>query len=276
MHRQVIVALLSVLAGAVLVVAAMRLLEPRMIYFPGPAPALTPAAAGLAFEEAAFPTADGETLRGWWIPAADPRAPVVLFFHGNAGTREHRIEILQGFHRAGLGVFIFDYRGYGGSTGRPSEAGLLLDGEAAFDWLRGNTGDAPIVFYGHSLGGAVAAVTALRRPAAGLILESVFTSVPDMAIRVVPLPFVRYVVKTRFDTRAALGALTQPLLLIHGDADEVVPFSMGRRLFEASAAPDKTFRAVPGSGHNDVFVVGGEEYWGWISEFAWQRIPREN
>lgn len=276
MHRQVIVALLSVLAGAVLVVAAMRLLEPRMIYFPGPAPALTPAAAGLAFEEAAFPTADGETLRGWWIPAADPRAPVVLFFHGNAGTREHRIEILQGFHRAGLGVFIFDYRGYGGSTGRPSEAGLLLDGEAAFDWLRGNTGDAPIVFYGHSLGGAVAAVTALRRPAAGLILESVFTSVPDMAIRVVPLPFVRYVVKTRFDTRAALGALTQPLLLIHGDADEVVPFSMGRRLFEASAAPDKTFRAVPGAGHNDVFVVGGEEYWGWISEFARKRIPREN
>ena len=226
MRKNVITVLIMIPVLAVLFSLAMRWLEPRLIYFPGPPPSRTPADAGLRFEDVQFPTQDGHTLKGWWLPAREADAPVMLYFHGNAGTREDRLEILQGMMSAGISVFIFDYRGYGGSSGRPSEAGLILDGEAAFDWLDGKTNGGPIFLLGHSLGGAVAAQTALTRKSAGLILESAFTSVPEMARRTLPLPQVllRMLVKTRFDNRAALRQYKGPLLILHGDMDEVVPF----------------------------------------------------
>lgn len=274
MRKTMITVLIVIPVLAVLFVLAMRWLEPRMIYFPGPPPERTPADAGMRFEEVQFTARDGETLKGWWLPARNSGAPVMLYFHGNAGTREDRLEILQGMVNAGISVFIFDYRGYGGSSGRPSEAGLILDGEAAFDWLAGHLGGVPVFLLGHSLGGAVAAQTALTRKSAGLILESAFTSVPDMAQRTLPLPraLLRMLVKTRFNNREALRQYKGPLLIIHGDMDEVVPFWMGKALFEASATPatpvGKRFQAVAGGHHNDIMLVAGAEYWRWLREFA--------
>ena len=274
MRKTVITVLIMIPVLAVLFVMAMRWLEPRLIYFPGPPPKRTPADAGLRFEDVQFPTQDGHTLKGWWLPAREADAPVMLYFHGNAGTREDRLEILQGMMSAGISVFIFDYRGYGGSSGRPSEAGLILDGEAAFDWLDGKTNGGPIFLLGHSLGAAVAAQTALTRKSAGLILESAFTSVPEMARRTLPLPQVllRMLVKTQFDNRAALRQYKGPLLILHGDMDEVVPFWMGGALFEeataSSSSAEKRFQTVAGGHHNDILFVAGAEYWRWLREFA--------
>jgi uncharacterized protein len=257
----------AVLLGALLV-AGLRWAEPHLIYFPTGPVTQTPALAGLAYQDVAIPTADGETLRAWWIPAARPEAPVLLFFHGNAGSREGRVHNLAGLHRAGLAVLIFDYRGYGGSSGTPSEAGLLRDGEAACDWLRRAAGGRPIVFFGRSLGGAVAARVALSRAPAGLILESTFTSAAEMARRVLPLPGIGRVIRSRYDVLGAVRRWQGPLLMIHGEADEVVPFAMGRRLFEAAASADKAFHAVPGGHHNDTYLLAGEAYWRWVAEFA--------
>jgi len=263
-------ALLALLAG--LLVLGLRWLEPHLIYFPSGPVRQTPTDAGLAFEDVQLATTDGETLRAWWIPAG-PRAPVLLFCHGNAGSREHRLHNLVGLHRAGIAVLIFDYRGYGGSSGTPSEAGLLRDAEAAYDWLRVEAGGRPIVLFGRSLGGAVAAALAGTRPAAGLVLESTFTSAREMAGRVLPLPGIGRLIRTRFDVRAAVQRLRLPLLVIHGTADEMIPFRMGRDLFEAAASDAKTFRPVPGGRHNDTYDVAGPAYWEWLREFT-QRVGR--
>lgn len=268
MLRSVLTTLLLILLAGVLLAFGLRWLEPALIYFPTVRVERTPREAGMAYREVAVTTRDGESLKGWWVPAAAPDAPALLFFHGNAGNREHRLHNLQGLHAAGIAVFIFDYRGYGGSTGKPSEDGLLLDGEAAYDWLRGEVGDRPIFIFGRSLGGAVAALIALRRPAAGLILESTFTSARAMAFRVLPIPGIGYITRTRLDVLAAVRRLTLPMLFIHGEQDEVVPFRMGRTLYEAAATSDKTFHAVPGGHHNDTYLLAGEAYWSWLVDFT--------
>jgi hypothetical protein len=265
--RPVLWSLLVVLLAGLLLLLLLMLLEPALIYHPTPAGGATPAQWGLPYRAVAIPTADGQTLQAWWLPREEPEAPLLLFFHGNAGNREDRLHNLAGLWRAGIAVLIFDYRGYGGSSGRPSERGLLLDGEAAFDWLRGETGGRPIFFFGRSLGGAVAARVALRRPAAGLILESTFTSVPAMARVAFPLPGIQRLVRTRLDALGAVKTLRVPLLIIHGTADELVPIAMGRRLYEAAPGPDKTFRAVPGGRHNDTYVLAGAAYTGWLRRF---------
>jgi fermentation-respiration switch protein FrsA (DUF1100 family) len=220
----------------------------------------------------------GVTLRAWWLPQRDPGAPLLLFLHGNAGNREDRLHNLQGLWRSGIAVLIIDYRGYGGSTGAPSEPGLIQDGLAAYDWLAARAPSRPIALFGRSLGAAVAAQVASRRPAAGLILESAFTSAPDMAERIFPVPGIRRLVRSRYDTLSAVRALTTPLLVIHGARDELVPFEMGRALFEASPSPRKTFRPVRDAHHNDTYILAGNEYWRWIREFLYETqesLPRE-
>lgn len=254
----------------VALVLGLRWLEPYLTYFPAGAPVGTPGRAGLPYEDVRIATEDGETLHGWWIDAAvDDRAggPVLLFLHGNAGSREHRLHNLQGLHAAGIATLIVDYRGFGGSTGRPSEEGLHRDALAAFDWLAARVAPRPVACFGRSLGAAVAARLATVRPCAALVLESPFTTAREMARRVLPLPGIGWIARARYDVLAAVRSVTVPLLVIHGEADEVVPFAMGRRVFEAAASPDKAFHAVPGGTHNDTYVVAGRAYWPWLREF---------
>lgn len=275
MTRRVITTVAIVAGGLLLLVVGLRWLEPYLTYFPSGAVEQTPADAGVDYEPVEIATADGETLQAWWIPApqAAPDAPVLLFFHGNAGSREHRLHNLAGLHAAGIPVLIFDYRGYGGSSGKPSEMGLYRDGEAAYAWLRERAVGRPIVFFGRSLGAAVAARVAQGGPPAGLILESPFTSARAMASRVLPLPGIGLIAQARFDVLAAVSRLNIPLLVIHGERDEVVPFPMGRAVYDAAASPQKTFHAVPGGHHNDTYFLAGDDYWRWLRAFL-DSLPR--
>jgi len=241
--------------------------ETQQLYYPTPLRGETPAQWGLPFEDVRIETDDGVTLQAWWIARSEPEAPLLLFLHGNAGNREDRLHNLRGLWRAGISVLIVDYRGYGGSGGTPTEDGLYRDGRAAFDWLaERNPGRLPALF-GRSLGAAVAARVAGERPVSALILESPFTSAPDMAERIFPVPGIRRFVRSRFDTRAAVRKIAPPLLVIHGTDDEIVPFDMGRAVFDAAASADKTLHAVPGGHHNDTYLVAGDAYWGWVRSF---------
>ena len=247
-------------------------LETYQLYYPTPLRGETPDRWGLPYEDVRIDSGSA-VLQAWWVPRPEPEAPLLLFLHGNAGNREDRLHNVQGLWRAGSSVLIVDYRGYGGSTGAPSEQGLLADGLASFDWLAARHPGRPIAIFGRSLGAAVAAHVAANRPAAGLILESAFTSAPDLAERLYPVPGLRHLVRSRYDTLSSLRTLKIPLLLIHGTRDELVPFDMGRTLFEASPSPDKAFHAVKDGRHNDTYLLAGEEYWRWIKDFL-ERIRR--
>jgi fermentation-respiration switch protein FrsA (DUF1100 family) len=260
------IALLLLAAGG-----AILFFEKRLIYYPYRDLDVTPKGLGLPHEELALVAEDGVKLHGWFLPAApaaDPR-PAVLLCHGNAGNISYRLDRAQAMAaRLGTDVLLFDYRGYGRSEGTPDEEGTYRDARAAYRWLRARgTPPERVVLMGESLGGAVALRLALEAEARALVLESSFTSVRDMArahyavLR--PLhPFLR----TRYDSLGAIGRLRMPVLVIHGDRDRVVPFEHGERLFAAAPAP-KRFLRVPGAGHDDVFLVGGEPYW-----TAWREL----
>lgn len=242
---------LQLCSALLLLYGALRFLEWKMIYFPRVEIEATPDLLGLKFEDITFITEDGVKLNGWWIP--HPQAlGTLIHCHGNAGNIGHRVELAARLHQLGVNVFLFDYRGYGKSRGWPSERGLACDARAAYEFVRAQYGDEerpPILLHGQSLGGAVAARLAVEKQVRGLILESTFTSVPDMARALYPgLPLYR-LVTTRFDTLGRVAQLGLPKLIAHSPDDEVVPFAMGRRLF-AAAAPPKQFVALAG-GHND-------------------------
>ncbi|MCI0704143.1 MAG: alpha/beta hydrolase [Planctomycetia bacterium] len=202
-------------------------------------------------EDAWFESADGTRLHGWFAEARAPRA-VVLYAHGNAGNVSDWRFALQLFRdRLNTSVLVFDYRGYGRSEGTPSEAGVLTDARAARRWLaaRTNVREQDIVLVGRSLGGGVAVDLAAKDGARGLILESTFTSLPDTAASYFPLLPVRGLMRTRLDSLAKIPNYHGPLLQTHGDADRIVPYALGRKLFNAANEP-KLFVSVPGGGHN--------------------------
>lgn len=236
--------------------------EKRFIFFPDAQLVTTPAAVGLDYEEVYFSTDDGVRLHGWFVPASGARW-TILWLHGNAGNISHRVDNLGQMHqRLRVNVFLFDYRQYGRSQGTISERGTYLDAQAALRTLRQRTDlDAQaIVLFGRSLGSAVAVDLAVHQPCRAVILESPFTSVSDMAARVVPLLPIGRLLQTRYDSLAKIPRLTVPLLILHGDRDDVVPIEQGQRLFAAANAP-KTFYTIPGAGHNDTYLVGGALYW---------------
>jgi fermentation-respiration switch protein FrsA (DUF1100 family) len=239
--------------------ALMFFFQNRLVYFPLGRLALTPAARGLAYEDVWLETSDGVKLFGWFIPA-EPARGVLLFFHGNAGNISHRLESIEQFHRVGLSVFIIDYRGYGRSEGRPSEQGTYLDAEAAWRYLVEARQVAPekIVFFGRSLGGAVATRLAQDHPPAALIIESTFTSIPDMAAQIYFFLPVRLLARIDYNTLARLPELTTPILIIHSPDDEVIPYAHGQRLFAAAHEP-KEFLSIRG-GHNDGYIRSAELY----------------
>jgi hypothetical protein len=253
------------------------LLEDRFIYFPTMLPAGWTAVgsgslpATLSAEECFFPTADGLRLHGLYCREAGaldgPARNVLLWFHGNAGSVADRLDMAGDLRTLPADLFLIDYRGYGLSEGKPSEEGLYRDALAAWRYLTAERKipSSRIVLFGKSLGGAVAIDLATRVHPAGLIVQSSFTSVPDMAA--IAMPFVpRFLVRTKMDSLSKVRTIACPKLFIHGPQDEVIPFAMGRRLFEAAAAP-KGFYEVAGSGHNETWLVGGTGYRERIAQF---------
>jgi pimeloyl-ACP methyl ester carboxylesterase len=226
-----------------------------------------PAAFGLEVEDRFFAAGAGVELHGWWIPRRRARG-TLLYCHGSSGSIVDRIELLATLRRLRVNLFVFDYRGYGRSTGEPSEAGLFRDVRAAWDHLVEQLGVPPaeILLFGHSLGGAVAIDCALDRPAAGLVVESSFTQVRDLARASYPRLPLHLVARNQFRSIHKVGRLTLPKLFIHGSVDERVPPTLGRRLYEAAAEPKELY-LVPGAGHNDLHAQGGVPYVRRISRF---------
>jgi fermentation-respiration switch protein FrsA (DUF1100 family) len=242
--------------------------ESFFIYFPQSHFDFSPEEFRLQYRDASFRTEDGEQLHGWFFQGEEG-GPVILHFHGNAGNISHRLDLVQIFQRKGLSVFLLDYRGFGKSSGRPSETGLYRDGLAAWSYLVEKERIPPerIVLHGHSIGAAVAIEVALQKKVRGLVIESAFTSTKDMAKTMPIFGLFAPVFPAHYNNLDKIRRVPFPLLIIHGDKDEIVPFSMGQKLFEAAADP-KVFYPVKDAGHNDVFIVGGEKYFELFAEFA--------
>jgi fermentation-respiration switch protein FrsA (DUF1100 family) len=245
--------MLSGLAVACLTLGLLMLMfEESLIFFPAKYPEGFWNPPGLRYEDAWFTAADGVNLHGWYCPADQPRA-VVLFAHGNAGNLSHRVDALRNFqNQLGCSILIFDYRGYGRSQGRPTEAGILADARAARLWLARRAAIPPeqIVLLGESIGGAVMVDLAAADGARGLILENTFTSLPDVAAYHFPWLPVRLLMRTRLDSASKIGRYHGSLLMCHGTGDTIVPFELAEKLYHAANEP-KQLVVVPGGDHND-------------------------
>ena len=263
---------LGILAVALLI--GLRRLEHKMLYYPMKFPAGDWDTAWFPgmLEDCAFTAGDGVSLHGWFVrrhSEVPEEAPyTLLFFHGNAGNITHRLENVAYLIQSGIQVFIFDYRGYGKSRGRPHEDGLYRDALAAYDYVvsRPEVDAEKIVLFGRSLGGAVAVQLATQRACDKLILESTLTSATEMAGMLFSGLPVKMLVRSRFDSLGAIAALQMPILVIHGTEDEVIPFELGQRLFAAANAP-KYWYAIDRAGHNDTYAVGGQEYFTRLFQF---------
>lgn len=227
--------------------------QARLVYFPEKQLSNTPGAIGLAYANVSIPVSDGETLHGWWMPVPDAKG-AVLFFHGNAGNISHRINYLMMFKRLGYSTLLFDYRGYGQSSGTPSESGMYQDALAAWQYLTATQNIAParIVLFGESLGGAVASWLAAREKPGLLVLASAFTSVPELGAEIYPFLPVRWISRFEYNTLASLQAVSCPVFIAHSPEDDIVPFRHGQRLFQAAPEP-KQFLMLEGS-HNTGFI----------------------
>ncbi|HEX7228018.1 MAG TPA: alpha/beta hydrolase [Candidatus Binatia bacterium] len=243
-------------------------IEDRFIFHPDHVTDRDPSHIGLRFEDVFFTTQDGLRLHGWFIPHQEARA-TLIWFHGNAGNISDRLLNIKLLHdRIATNIFIFDYRGYGRSEGTISEKGTYLDGAAAMKYLLGRDDAAAhrLILFGRSLGAAVAAEMAIQFNSLGLILESPFVSIREMARAIFPSLPIAWLLRTRFDTMEKVRLVKTPILVLHGDRDATVPFSQGKKVFEVASQPKKFYRIV-GATHNDTFVVGGEEYYGALREF---------
>jgi uncharacterized protein len=253
-----------IILGIALVVVGIlvRIFENKFIYFPPRYPEgwTSPSSYGLPVEDLWLTDGDGVRINAWFLAnSASPKA--LLWFHGNAENIGMGLEQMKALSRLGLNILAIDFRGYGKSEGKPNEQGLYLDGEAGYKYLVESRHFEPrnIFIYGHSLGGAVATEVAFRHECGGLIVESSFTSIRDMARHVLKIPFMEYVTRSRFDSITKIAQVRAPVMIIHGRQDKLIPFSMGQRLFAAAHQP-KTFLATE-SGHDDPYVLGGKEYW---------------
>ncbi|HWP65539.1 MAG TPA: alpha/beta hydrolase [Candidatus Limnocylindria bacterium] len=235
---------------ALVAVASGRVVLERLIFFPDPV--MPPAPPGVV--DRFITTADGVRIHAWWAPPPS-RGPTLLWSHGNAGNVGNRAAILMALVARRLGVLAYDYRGYGRSEGTPDETGVYRDSEAAYDEVRALGVPAErIVCFGESLGGAVSIRLATVRPVAGVAVVATFPSLRDVAR--VHYGVAGAAIGGRFDMRQRLARLAVPLLVAHGDEDEIVPYELGQRLYEAAPGP-KRFVRVPGATHNDVLGFPG-------------------
>ncbi len=263
--------ILKVAAGVALAMGLLAAIVPtlqrKLMYFPDKA-YFTPKSAGLAagVEERAIETPDGARVLAWYAPAK-PGMPTLLYFHGNAGSLETRIERIRKYMARGLGVFMMTYRGFGGSTGEPSEAANVADAKQAYGVLVASGVDpADIIIYGESLGTGVAVQVAAARKVAGLVLDAPYTSMVDLAAMHYPYIPGRWFMTDRYDSRAHIKDVSVPLLILHGDQDDIVPVTMGREIFNMANAP-KVMRTFQGAGHADHYLFGSyEALYAWIAQ----------
>ncbi len=249
----------------------MLALESSFLYFPSRVLDAEPGAYGLTGEEVRLAATDGVRLHGWWLHGRGERA--LVWFHGNAGNISHRLDNAKRLvDRLGLDTLLVDYRGYGLSEGRPSEAGLYRDGLAMYDEAA-RRGFSPerIVLFGRSLGAAVAVEVALARRSGAVILETPFRSVPALAREL--YPFVpSFLIRSRYDVEGKVARVGAPILIVHGDRDEIVPLAHARRIYEL-ARPPKRLYVIPGAHHNDTYLVGGDRYLQVWAEFLAAATP---
>lgn len=257
---------LALLAGYGLLVGSFWLFQGNLIHIPSRGVTQTPSEIGLDYQDVHLTTEDGETLHGWWIPAEDATG-TLLFFHGNAGNISHRLDSLRIFHGLNQNVLIVAYRGYGDSSGRPGETGLYTDADTAMQWLRDEQelDSEEITVFGRSLGAAVASRVAQDYSVAGVILESAFTSVPDIGAELYPFLPVRLLARHEYPTERHVTEISAPLLVVHSPDDEIVPFAHGRAIYDAASDP-KTFLEISGD-HNSGFLVSGEQYTNGLKDF---------
>jgi len=259
----------------------LYLMQPKFLYSPVGEVPYTPDELGLNFETIVFKSVDGLQLCGWYIPApleartkaasvqpgdsfltgpAENSELTVLFCHGNGGNMMHRLDSINFFYNLGLNCFIFDYRGYGNSQGKPNEEGTYLDAQAAYNWLTEEKKVAPdkIIIFGRSLGGSIAAQLTSKTQAKALVIESAFTSYVDIGRKFYPYMPVRWFAKFSYRTIDYIKEVKSPVMIIHSRNDEVVPFEFGLELYETANEP-KEFVEIFGS-HNDSFLVSSEIY----------------
>ncbi len=261
MSRTIIIAAGYVVVVVAAVLALIGTLQRRFMYFPsGGVP--TPGEAGLTdVEPVTFETSDGLVLGGWFFATSGPPPRVtVLVFNGNAGNRAHRGPLATALHRHGLQVLLVDYRGYGGNPGTPTEKGLDVDARAARAYLAGrpDVDRSRLVYFGESLGTAVAVKLAVAHPPAALVLRSPFTSMTDLGRHHYPLLPVRLLLRDRFEAIDLIQRVRAPLLVIAGGQDRIVPIENSRRLYDAAAAPKKLL-VLPDGDHNDDELLAGDE-----------------
>lgn len=260
---------LLLIVGYVILALLLYLFQSRLLYHPAVssrALEATPAQAGLPFESVTLTTGDNIAIEGWYLPVPKNRG-TLLFFHGNAGNISHRLESLRQFHSLDLAILIVDYRGYGRSQGHPTETGTYLDAQAAWHYLttQRKIPAREIIIFGRSMGGAIAAQLAAHAQPGALIVESTFTSIPDLAAELYPFIPARWLSRFQYNTRRFLQAVACPVLIIHSRDDELIPFAHGQALFEA-AHPPKQFLALNGD-HNNGYLVNSRVYLEGIDAF---------
>lgn len=264
--RMVAIIAAGLVLGYLFIVLIAYLRQDRMLYSPTNDIVATPKDIGLKFDDLILKTKDGVDISAWHVPAEEAEG-IVLFCHGNAGNISHRLDSVRVFHTLGLDVLIFDYRGYGNSQGRPDETGTYRDAEAAWSYAMDTLGFKPesIVFFGRSLGGAVAAEMALRKQSGVLIIESGFTSVPDLGKTFFPYLPVRLISRHKYETIDKVDRIEIPKLIIHSPEDEIVTYGHGEKLFGKAREP-KEFLRIRG-GHNDGFIQSGTVYVNGLQDF---------
>ncbi len=241
------------------ILVLMFIFQAKLIYFPTSQIIYTPAALRLEFEDLMLASPDGVKINAWYVPAKAPRG-TVIFCHGNGGNMSYSLDVAENFTKMNFNVLLFDYRGYGKSGGSPTEKGTYADAQTAYDWLlkEKKIPEKEIVVLGRSLGGAIAANLTKDRSPRMLILESAFSSVADVASKSYPIFPVRLLCRYRYDTSEYVKNLKCPLLVIHSPEDEIVPYSLGRKIFDSAGGP-KEFLKIKGT-HNEGFDESKEVY----------------
>jgi fermentation-respiration switch protein FrsA (DUF1100 family) len=246
--------LLVALLGYLGFVGLLYLMQ-RALLYPGDPNRTTPAAAGVGHAVEEFlTTADGEKVIAWHVPPKDER-PVILYFHGNGGALRHRAERFLALTADGIGLVALSYRGYGGSSGRPTEQGLLHDARAAYEFARIRYPASRLVAWGESLGTGVAVAIAGEKEFSKVVLEAPYTSTVEIAAALYPIVPVRYLMHDQFRSDERIALVTEPILVLHGDRDTVIPIEYGRRLFERIAGP-KRFALLAGGAHEGLDAFG--------------------